>query len=119
MNLFHPRRRGPHHYGAEPVVLPTPDGCSHTHLPPHPGRVARQATPPAPAAPRTPQAPTHTLHRTQALSRTDPQTAVRGLCTGSRCPRQGAGLTTSDPPLHPRAPTDCRCALALLSIPRL
>src|SRR5438093_11602159 len=85
MNLFHPRRRGPHHYGAEPVVLPTPDGCSHTHLPPHPGRVARQATPPAPAAPRTPQAPTHTLHRTQALSRTDPQTAVRGLCTGSRC----------------------------------
>jgi hypothetical protein len=101
MGLFHPRGRGPHH-GAEPVVLPTPRGCSRPHLPPHPCRVARQATPHAPAAPRIQQAPTHTLQRTQALSRADPQTAVRGLCAGGRCPPHSAGLTTSLPPLHPR-----------------
>ena len=58
--FFHPRTRGPHH-GAEPVVLPTPRGCSRSHLPPHPCRVARHATPQAPAAPRIQQAPTSTF----------------------------------------------------------
>src|SRR5919109_4021688 len=107
------------HHGAEPVVLPIPHGGSHPHLPPHPCRVARQATPSAPAATRTLQAPTQTLRRTQALSRTDPQTAVRGLCTGSRGTRQGAGLATSAHPFHPRSPTDCRYARSLLSRPGL
>src|SRR5256885_41090 len=35
MGLLHPPARGSHH-GAEPVILPTPRGCSHPHLPPHP-----------------------------------------------------------------------------------
>jgi hypothetical protein len=113
MNLFHPRGRGPHH-GAEPVVLASPDGCSHTHLPPHPCRVARQAIPHAPAAPRTPQAPTHTLQRTQALSRTDPQTAVRDLCTGSQCTLQGAGLATAAQPRQRSGDSHAQCGQGVL-----
>src|SRR5947208_12686679 len=54
MGLFHPSGRGLHH-GAEPVVLPTPGGCSHPHLPPHPYRAARRTTFHTPAATRTPK----------------------------------------------------------------
>ena len=42
-----------------------------------------EATLHAPATPRIQQAPTHTLQRLQALSRADPQTAVRGLFAGA------------------------------------
>src|SRR5438270_6554295 len=71
-------RRGLYH-GIQPVVLPTPAGCSRLDLLVSSCRVDRQPTSCVECPPGAPAASTPAHQRAQTFHRADPQTALRGL----------------------------------------